>query len=582
MWSVVGVLAILVAATAWVGIRAVLAKGELEQAVPLAKAVKTQVVGGDLAAADRSAAGLRTHAAAAASLTGDPVWRAFELVPFVGPNLVAVRGIAASTDQIATGAVTPLVHLAGKLTPAQFKPVGGVIDVQPLIDAQPEIRVADDVLESANSRLKELDTAQTLGVVAHAVEQMRPVVAEASATVDAARRAADLLPIMLGADGPRNYLVLFQNNAEPRATGGNPGAVALIGTDKGKVSMLQQASTSDFKEFPEPVLPLPLETRGIYGDITGKYLQDVNLTPRFPLSAELAREMWHQRFGTEVNGVLSIDPVALGYLLGATGPVTLEDGTVLNADNAVSTLLSDVYARFPDPAAQNVYFAAAAEAVFNRVASGDFKPEALLAALTKAGSEHRVLVWSADIAEQGLLGGTTLTGDLPASNADATRFGVYVNDATGSKMGYYLHADYSIGQQQCREDGRPLIGLNVTLRNTAPADAAQSLSTYVTGGGTYGVTPGDIRVTVSVYAPQGSIYQSATRDGAPLAPQTASDGGYPVTHFEVEIKPGQTTQIDIATLGNPHGSEVLGVDSTPGVHTSETKPVEIRCDYPLK
>jgi hypothetical protein len=581
-WSVAGVLVLLIGATAWIGVRAVLAKDELQQAVPLAKSVKAQVVAGDTAAAGKTADALRTHAVAAAQLTSDPIWRAAEIIPFVGPNLAAVREVAGATSQISTGAVSPLVRLAGKLTPAQFKPVDGAVDVQPLIDAQADVRVADDVLEAANNRVRSIDTSKTIGVVTSAVDELRPVLAEASSTADAARRAVDLLPAMLGADGPRNYLVLFQNNAEPRSTGGNPGAVALIGTNGGKVSMLQQASTSDFPPTAEPVLPLPLETRGIYGDITGRYLQDVNLTPRFPMSAELAREMWKQRFGTEVDGVLSIDPVALGYLLSATGPVTLETGDVLTSENVVDVLLSQAYARYSDPADQNVFFASAAAAVFERVAGGDFDPAKLLAALAKSGEERRTIIWSAHQDEQTEIAGTTLAGELPASDRQATRFGVYLNDATGSKMGYYLDADYAIGQKECRQDGRAFVGLRVTLRNNAPADAASTLSDYVTGGGTYGVPAGNIRITVSVYGPQKSLFQGATRDGAELSPQTASDGGFPVTHFEVEIAPGQSTEIDLGTLTEPGSSSSLEVVSTPTVHTTETQKLATGCQLPLQ
>ena len=151
---------------------------------------------------------------------------------------------------------------------------------------------------------------------------------------------------MLGASGPRNYLLLFQNPAELRATGGIPGAVALVHTENGKISLTQQASSADFPHYTPSVLELPLETRGLYGNIVGEYLQDVTMTPYFPLSGQLAREMWKRQFGTEVDGVLSMDPVTLSYLLRATGPIALPTGDTLTSDNAVKLLLSDVYARY--------------------------------------------------------------------------------------------------------------------------------------------------------------------------------------------------------------------------------------------
>ncbi len=54
--------------------------------------------------------------------------------------------------------------------------------------------------------------------------------------------AARLLPPMLGADGPRDYLVVFQNLAEPRATGGMFGSFAVVHTDQGKVTVLDEGT----------------------------------------------------------------------------------------------------------------------------------------------------------------------------------------------------------------------------------------------------------------------------------------------------------------------------------------------------
>jgi len=57
-------------------------------------------------------------------------------------------------------------------------------------------------------------------------------------------RAARLLSPMLGADGPRHYLVAFQNLAEPRATGGILGSYAPIRTDSGKISIVDHGAAS--------------------------------------------------------------------------------------------------------------------------------------------------------------------------------------------------------------------------------------------------------------------------------------------------------------------------------------------------
>lgn len=573
-------LVLLIAAVAWIGVRAFLAKGELEAAVPLAQQVREQVVAGDAAAAGKTARELASHAREAAALTSDPIWRAAEIVPWIGPNLAAVRDLAGATNDVAVGAIAPLVNLAGSLRPDLFKPVDGAVPLQPMVDAQQDVRSADDALDGAAKRVRAIDGAQLIGPVAGAVDQLGPVLTETADTVDAARRAIDLLPAMLGASGPRTYLVMFQNPAEPRASGGNPGALALIGTDGGRISLLQQATTADFPRFPEPVLPLPEETAGLYGNLTGRFLQNVTLTPRFELSAALASEMWAQRFGTRVDGVLSIDPVALGYLLAATGPIDLPSGDQLTADNAADLLLNGVYQRYPDGAEQDAFFAAASAAVFERISSGSFDATKLVGALAEAGKERRVLVWSAAEDEQALLAGTTLVDLLPTKEQQADAFGVYINDTTGSKMGYYLDVQAETGVAQCGANGQ-VLGLRLTVTNTAPADAATSLSEYITGGGQAGVPPGNFRFNVAVYTPPGSYTQGVQRDGADLPVQPAVDGDFPLSQFRLDLAPGESTTIDVGVSTSGVSKQPFVV-STPKLHLSETRQLVSTCKFAVQ
>ena len=45
--------------------------------------------------------------------------------------------------------------------------------------------------------------------------------------------------------------------------------------------------------------------------------------------------------------MIATDPVAMGYMLGATGPATLPSGEQITADNAAELSMSEVYERFP-------------------------------------------------------------------------------------------------------------------------------------------------------------------------------------------------------------------------------------------
>jgi hypothetical protein len=574
---IAGVVLLLLASIGWVGARALMAKGELENAIPLAATVQGRLVEGDADAAGAAAAELVEHANSAASLTSDPVWRAFESLPAVGVNLTVVRQLAGTVEEIASGAVLPLTAAAASISVEGFKPVNGAIALQPLIDSQPSVAAANSALKTAQADLRGVDASKALPQVRDAAEQLRSALDGAVHSIDAVDRAVRLVPAMLGATGPRNYLVLFQNPAELRSTGGISGAVALMATNGGQMQLTKQVSSTKYTHYDAPVLDLPLETRGIYGDITGRFIQDVNLTPNFVQSAELAQEMWRLQFGEQVNGVLSIDPVALSYLLRATGPITLPTGDVLSSENAVQLLLSDVYARYPETEAQDLFFASAAASVFSAVAGGAADPIALIRALAQAGEEHRVLVWSSDDAEQAVLSDTTLAGGLPVSDQTAQRFGLYFNDATAAKMGTYLDVKTSVGQTTCRNDNRPNFALELTLTNTAPADAAMSLPNYVTAGGAFGVAAGHIRTIVSAYGVPGMENLGLTQDGNTVPYLPATDATHPVSTLTVELAPGSSSTIRFTWLGAEPFDGALQLQMTPVIHRNETLKLDAAC-----
>lgn len=577
--AVIGVL--LLAAIAWIGVRGMLAKNALQAAVPLAARLQSEIVAGDSAAATRTQSALAARVGTAADLTSDPIWKTAEHLPLAGTNLAVVRELAQIVEAVSTDALAPLTNVADKITLSEFKPVDGAINIAPLSAIHPQVSRATQALASAREAVTAIDTTNTLAVVADATATLRTEITSAAEAADAVNRAVTLLPAMLGGNGPRNYLLMFQNPAELRATGGITGALALVHTEKGRVTLAKQASSSNFPHYKTPVLPLAPATVGLYGEITGEYIQDVNLTPQFDQSAKLAQEMWKREFGVTVDGVLSIDPVTLSYLLRATGPLTLPTGDVLNSSNAVSLLLSEVYQRYDRPQDQDAFFAGAAASVFAAVSGGDLDPAALIGALARAGEERRILLWSTHPEDQAVLAATTLSGGLPVSTADQLRFGVYFNDATGAKMDYYLDTKLAVGQKVCRNDKRANYAVEVTLKNTAPADAAASLKPYVTGGGGFGVTPGNIKTIVIIYGPTQLQGLTATQDDDVLKYHLSFDSGHQVATTAVELAPGQSTVLHFNWLAVSPSNVLASLVSTPIIHLPETQEIAISCQPAL-
>jgi len=567
---------LLLLAVVWVGVRTLLARGELESAASLGARAQQQLGGGDTAGAAETFERVADHAAAARGLTSDPVFAAASALPLVGPNLAAVGTVAAALDSVAGSAVIPLAGVLGDLDEESLAPAGGRIDLAPIVSAAPVVQDSAAVVRDAGRSVAAIDTDAVLRPVAEAVDRLGGVLEEADgllATLDGATR---LVPAMLGADEQRNYLLIVQNNAEVRATGGLPGAFALVTTADGGFSLTAQASASDFPRYPSPVLPLDRAAESLYGSLSARVMQNINLTPDFPTAARLAQEMWSRERDVRVDGVIAVDPVLLGYVLEATGPVELAGGEVLEADTAVRVLLSEVYARYPDPEVQDVVFADAARSVVEAVSGGSVDPRRLLAALARGADERRILIWNDRDDERAVLDGTVFAGALPADNAEATELGVFLDDATGAKLDYYLDSSASVETETCAGDERTWTA-TVRLSSRVPADAATSLPQYVTGGRTIEVERGVVRTRVLVYGPVGSRVDSVTDASGDRAAQVEQHLGRAVAQVIVDLAPGQEAELAVVFTGADGPLGPTSVRATPRLDSTTPETTSRIC-----
>ncbi|MGI5246790.1 DUF4012 domain-containing protein [Dactylosporangium sp. CA-139066] len=547
---VVAVLVVLVVLVAGFGLRlasvAADAASHLQRAAALVTDLETQLRRGDLGAARVTANELRRQTAAARADAHGPSWWLGRRLPVAGDDLTAVGAVADAVDALAARALPPLLDAAEGMSGAMGRGSGGTeADLKTVENAAPRITAAAAAARAAQRRLEGLDRAGLSPRVRAAVRQVADGLDKVVPLLDPAARAARLLPGLLGADGPRTYLVLFQNLAEVRATGGMPGAFAVVKADHGHIELVEQGTAAKtLREFDTPVLPLDPDQQELFTDRLGTYPADVNLTPDFPTAAALIREMYRQRSGRTVDGVFATDPVALAYLLGATGPVTLPTGDQLTAATAVRQLLSEVYLKIASEPDQDAYFAGAAKAVLDRLMGGVPMSQALVSALSRAAEERRLLAWSAHPEEQRELAGTVFGGTLPEQDGAHPTVGVFLDDGTGAKLGYYLTRSVQLESGRCLPDGTRPLRLTVTLGSTAPKTG---LPRSVLGLGLAGEYT--VRTNVLVYAPAGGSPVSATQDGAPTDFGTGLDKGREVAVFTVDLAPGaqSTLVVDLAT-----------------------------------
>ncbi|WP_425863774.1 DUF4012 domain-containing protein [Arthrobacter sp. TWP1-1] len=574
-------------AAAWLGVQSAAIKDNLQSTTELLPQLKKQLAANDQAGAAATVETLSSHTVAAKSAGTDPVWKAAGSIPWIGPNFAAATTITVTADDVVQLAAKPLLGAFESLDWKSLTPTDGAVGLDAITSTAPSVVSAANTVQLSYDRLTAIDKSKLVPQIAEPLAAAEQQLGDLRGTLNVASNTVQLLPAMLGGGDARNYLLLIQNSAEVRATGGIPGALAVLHTEKGKIQLTSQDSASAMGAF-VPALKVDAAQESIYTNRLGSYMQNVNMTPDFPTAANTARTMWQQRHpGDVIDGVITLDPSALAMVLEATGPVDVgsaipegvEIGTLpttLTSNNLVQALLSDVYANIEVPALQDAYFAEVAKTIFTEVSSGKTSGEKLLAALGKGVEESRIKIWSARVDEQSLLVSQRIGGAISGPSVAPAAFGVYFNDGTGAKMDYYVKRTVQL-IQHCSSDGYSQYTARITLTNTAPADAATSLPKYVTGDGAFGVTPGHVATNVIAYGPAQARTQAARVDGKATPAGSFTHEDRPVGVIRVELAPGQTTTVEL-DFAKVVQSSPAQLDVTPTVQ--ETKDVILATQAP--
>jgi hypothetical protein len=544
----------------WLALTAVLARGHLEHAAADAAAMRTNLANGDVAAARVVAADLRVQVAKAHHWTGGPVWAAAARVPAAGDPVRSVRGIAVALNQLGTNALPPLLSAGSSIDPTTVRTADGGIDVARLSAVATPLHAASAAFDSSAAMVRALPANTWFSPVNAARADLLTELTRTAATTRSAATTARILPALLGANGTRTYLLTFCNDAEARGTGGLPGAFMTatirdghvtfdhLGGDRALAGVTANVNFGpDYDQLYEGA-----DTKTLYGN--------ANLGPHFPYAAAVWASMWQQHFGKPVDGVIALDPTVLSYLLAATGPAKLPDGEQVTAANVVALTERDVYARFPDAegprgdAARRAYLAAVESAVSERILAPGADSKRLISAFSRAVSERRLLVWSADPGLQHDLASTPVAGAIPVTTAPFVGLSI-VNEA-GNKLDYYL--DRSLSWQRTGCGATRAVTVTLKLTNNAPAAGLSDVVTYRHDHHAYPVQPGDNRLTVSYLATQGALMKSVSLDGKPWFAGSGTQLGHPVLVVDVELPRG-TTRTLVLHLTEPAGGDAAPI-----------------------
>jgi hypothetical protein len=430
----------------------------------------------------------------------------------------------------------------------------GQIDLTAVVATEAPL---SDVLGQLHRSRQAIDRLEDRFLVPPVADRIDDLQAELDDAIPSAELALDgvrVAPSLFGGDGPRTYLVLFTTPVEARARTGFPGNFAEITFDGGRFDMTRFGRVSELNDaLPDGGgrIDAPEDYLHRYGRFgPHQEWRNITLSPDFPAVAGVAAALYPQSGGPPVDGVLSVDPVALAALLRFTGQIAVPGvAQPLTHRNADEFLLRDQYVDLPDTPDRIDALETLAELAFDRLQTVDLPgPRELGRVLGPIVERGHLQVAAFDGPATAFLDELGTTGRYPEVVGDFV--GVTTSNAGASKIDLFLERELGYEVAWDPSTGALRATATVTLTNTAPADG---LPRYVIGNalgarlGEEELPDGWSHSFVTLYTPWDAT--EAEVDGAPVDLERIDELGRRALSTFVSIPPGGTRTLVVHLEG---------------------------------
>jgi Protein of unknown function (DUF4012) len=387
---------------------------------------------------------------------------------------------------------------------------------------------------------------------------------------DSLKSFLDLTPSLyqiLGQNSAKRYLVVFQNNAEIRPTGGFMGSFALVDVLHGRITKIEVPAGGPYDlqgSLKASVLaPDPLRL------VNARWqFQDANWFPDFPASAKNIIWFYNKAGGPTVDGVIAINAPVLAKLVDAVGPINMPDyGEIVVGDTVLKTTEEIVES---DAARQSgkpkQFIADLLPKVLDKIMTGD--RDTMLRAVSIFGdslNNKDIQLYMRDGEVEKKMSEMGWTGELAPLPPKTDSFELVRANIAGQKTDAVVsvHIDH---KSSIADDGTITDTVTVTLKHNGVKNEpmygvrnVEYLRAYVPEGSALVADSGDIR------PPSYKLFDVPPTGCAP--DQTLADITGPVIH-------DQTTGV---AVNNEFGRTVFGAwtQTDPGESSSVTFVYEL-------
>jgi hypothetical protein len=453
------------------------------------------------------------HASRAQLELGRGPLRVLSYAPFLGRDVRLAQSVADSVSQT----IRSSRQVTKSVDQLQRKPPS----------AQALHRAADDLRglhEALDGGIREVRKARPLFVGRTERDEFLATASPASTT---ARRGGDGLKLaaaLWGPSGSTRYFLAFQNPAELRGTGGLIGEYGILEATPDGPKFSHVASYGELDRSLQSAggidPPAALQLRPEEFSIGSSFFT-VNVPADLPTVGSMIVPLYQRATGARVDGVITVDPVALAEILRASGPIAVGEQH-LDADNIVDETLIQAYVRYAnDNEARRRYLQEIAReslVAFRRALA--LQPVELIKGLAVAARGRHLQVYSTNPDVQRTVADLGIGGSAAAPTQGDFLMPVGVNSGS-NKLDAYLHRSIRY-RVSLKPDGSANTNASVTLRNDGPSSG---LPRYVIGPNDADGKAGQNDQLQTLYVADAYGFTGATLDGRRTAAASQAEFG---------------------------------------------------------
>jgi len=269
---------------------------------------------------------------------------------------------------------------------------------------------------------------------------------------------------LVGMDGPKNYLLWFQNSNELRPTGGFIGSYGVLTIDKGKIVgiFVDDVYNPDGQiDLLDIKTPIPSILANSLAE-DRMYLRNSNFDPDFSISAKNFSDLYTQITKDSINGVIAIDLFFVKSVLESIGPMYLATyNETISSDNLYER--TQFYSDYNYKSGisdkktfLNVLSSKMIETIFSLEES---KLQPLYQAILKSLNQRNILLYFSNNSASILLDKKNWSGKLVSTQGDYLN--IVNSNLGGTKANYFVKNSYDYKVNSMTRDG--LLRSNLTL-----------------------------------------------------------------------------------------------------------------------